>query len=58
MVASVPAESVKVPLMVWLPLTLMAAMPAVVLPAKDRLLNVFTPVIVGTLRVTEVVLTL
>ena len=43
MVALVPAESVRVPLMVELASRIMLVIPAVVLPAKDRLLNVFAP---------------
>ena len=43
MVAFVPAESVSVPLMVELASRIMLVIPAVVLPAKDRLLYVFAP---------------
>lgn len=43
MVALVPAESVRVPLMVELASKMMLVMPAVVLPAKDKLLYVFAP---------------
>jgi hypothetical protein len=40
LVASVPAESVRVPLMVWSALTLSAEIPVVVRPVTDRLLKV------------------
>jgi hypothetical protein len=39
-VAFVPAESVRVPLMVWLALTATVRKPATVIPATDKLLNV------------------
>ena len=42
-VALVPAESVRVPLMVWSASIRKPPMPANVLPATDRLLNVFAP---------------
>lgn len=40
MVALVPAESVRVPLMVWSAVRMIGAMPALVRPVTDRLLNV------------------
>ena len=42
-VALVPAEQVKVPLMVWLAVTDTIFKPAAVIPVNDKLLNVFTP---------------
>ena len=42
-VASVPAESVSVPLMVWLSVTETTFKPAAVIPVTDKLLKVFAP---------------
>ena len=38
--ALVPAEQVKVPVMVWFAVTLMIFRPAEMMPVKDRLLKV------------------
>jgi len=46
MVASVPAEKVSVPVMVWLAVTLMTFKPAEVMPVKDRLLKLLAPLMV------------
>jgi hypothetical protein len=43
MAALVPAESVRVPLMVWSPANTSALTPSLVLPATDRLLKVLDP---------------
>jgi hypothetical protein len=45
-VALVPAEQVKVPVMVWLAVTLMIFRPAEVMPVKDRLLKLLAPLMV------------
>ncbi len=46
-VALVPAESVKVPLMVWLAVRETTFKPAAVMPVKDRLLKVLVPLMVN-----------
>ena len=46
MVASVPAEQVKVPVMVWLAVTLMFFRPVEVMPVKDKLLKLLAPLMV------------
>ncbi len=41
--ALVPAEQVKVPVMVWLAVRLIIFRPADVIPVKDRLLKLLAP---------------
>ena len=55
---AVPALIVRVPLMVWSALKVTGVMPTVVRPVKDRLLNVFAPVIVIPVAAALVKLTL
>lgn len=57
-VALVPAESVRVPLIVWLADKTIAAIPAEVLPATVRLLKVFEPLMMGEIMPEFVKLTL
>ena len=45
--ALVPAEQARVPVMVWLAVTLMFFRPAEVMPVKDRLLKLLTPLMVA-----------
>ena len=44
--ALVPAEQVKVPVMVWLAVTLMIFKPVEVMPVTDRSLKVLAPLMV------------
>ena len=46
-VASVPADSVKVPVTVWLAVRETTFKPAAVMPVKDRLLKVLVPLMVN-----------
>ena len=57
-VALVPAERVRVPVTVWLAVTLTIFKPADVMPVNDRLLKVFAPLMVTVPALVLVKLTL
>ena len=52
--ASVPAEQVRVPVMVWFDEIIRFATPTLVLPVMVTLLNVLGPLILGVTNAVEV----